>query len=354
MATTKRGTARIGLGAPWALSAGPPQTAPKDEFGSALARLAEDEIQRRRARDLGLIHDPQAPQASPLPVPASVGDIVTLSREQREAASAMAKDAREQAADERDRRERAEQNAASAYEAGKEETLTLVKLLDERDARAQDRQAALEKALQERTAALEAELRTARDEAREARSQQQLSELNAKIDQLTQAHSQVVAQVEQRAAQAEARAAAASQPKSGPELAIDLIKQGEDPNSPRVQVLLHGRVPNPGQENLEERWQRVQLESHIDDLQDETSHKRAVRLRELDRVDKRDEMVDRLVDNVGKVLDLARKAGEQYLGVSGDGSAPTSKAGLPHNNIAGTLEGIAQQVQQAGQGGAQA
>ena len=341
--TPSTGARHFGMTAPYALAGSTAAPQVQDDFEHEVTQAIRRTTMIRQAQALGALPSDGGSMPAPAPQPQSVNDVLQVGKYAVDVSKTVADTMEQKAKAAQEELDRVKQQAGDAYEAGKQEATNLFSLLDERERR-----------YQERMDALTTQLREAEDKRRDLESARALEQIGGQIADIKKAHEDEKAELKRQLAQAEARAAAASQPKSGPELALDLIKQGEDPNSPRVQVLLHGRVPNPGQVNLEDRWQRVQLESHIDDLQDETSHKRAVRLRELDRVDKRDEMVDRLVDNVGKVLDLARKAGEQYLGVSGDGSAPASKAGLPHNNIAGTLEGIAQQVQQAGQGGAQA
>lgn len=339
--TPQMGARHFGMTAPYALpgAAAAPESPPS--FETEMAKAIRQATMERQARMAGVPMPGLESQHAAPPQVATVQDQIALSQEARSSAKDVAELARQQAEEARAELERVKAQAGGAYEAGKQETLDLWERLDARDQRHQ-----------ERLDALEAQLREANDARRDSESAKAIAELKAQMEADKKERDQLIAQLKKEADEAKAKAVEATRPKSGPEQALDLIKAGEDPNSPRVQVLLYGKLPNPGQQSLNEKWEHVQLEAHIDEFMAEIEAKRAKRQREQERQGKMDGAVDHIVENAGKLTDLLRGAAEQFLGV-GDAAGQGSKAGLPHNGFPGTLDGMAAMAEQAMGGGAQ-
>jgi hypothetical protein len=335
MATRKTqpqtGARHFGLTAPYALagSAAAPQQEPTFETEMAKAiRLATME---RQARLAGVALPGMETAASPQPQVATVQDQIALSQEARSSARDVADLARQQSEAAQAEVERLKEQAGGAYEAGKQEALTLWQMIDERDARHQERMDAITK-----------ELREANEARRDSESARVLSELKAQMDAIQGQHEREVAELKRRAEQAEARAAEAAKPKSRYEQALDLLRNGEDPQSPAVRALLG--YGEPGQETPQERWQRLHMDKVEDEIVDERARRRALQTNAIEHDAAVKAGQRKIYDHVDKAMNLLEKWLEGNVG--GGGNEANGKAGLPHNGFGGTMEEMAAQAQQ--------
>jgi len=335
------GARHFGMTAPYALAGAAAAPEQQPSFETEMAKAVRQATLERQARMAGVPLPGLESQQQVQPQVATIQDQIALSQEARKGAADVAEMARQRAEDAQAELDRVKADAGGAYEAGKKEATDIWERLDKRD-----------EAFRAEREEMRKEMRELRDENRTAQENARYAELKAELDKLTNAHEQEKAELKKRADVAEQRATEAARPKSREEMAIDLIKQGDSFDSPHVQVLLRGRVPNPGQDSLDQKWANAQLEAHIDDFMAEIEAKRTKRQREQERQGKMDGAVDHIVDNASKLTDLLRKGAEQFLGV-GDAAGQGSKAGLPHNGFPGTLDEMAALADQAMQGGAQ-
>lgn len=341
------GARHFGLTAPYALagSSAAPQQEPSVE--AELARAIRLTTLERQARLVGVGLPGGEAATPPFPQVATVQDQIALSQEARSSARDVADLARQQSEAAQAEVERLKEQAGGAYEAGKQEALTLWQMIDGRDARHQERMDAITK-----------ELREANEARRDSESARVLSELKAQMDAIQGQHEREVAELKRRAEQAETRAAEAAKPKSRYEQALDLLRNGEDPQSPAVRALLG--YGEPGQETPQERWQRLHMDKVEDEIVDERARRRALQTNAIEHDAAVKAGQRKIYDHADKALSLFERWLEGTVG--GGGSDQTGKAGLPHDGFPATLSEMRaqsqaimaqQQARQMEQGGAE-
>ena len=342
---TRRGSARLAISSPW----GPTPAAQAQQGANLDEELAAFVRRRKDLLTVGAlgITDQGGGQPVVQPQPQSVGEMLQVGKFAVDVSQSIAQGAQAQAQATKEELERAKQQAGDAYEAGKQEALTLWQMIDERDARHQERIDSLTK-----------ELRDANESRRDSESARVLSELKAQMDAIQGQHKREVAELKRRAEQAEARAAEAAKPKSRYEQALDLLRSGEDPQSPAVRALLG--YGEPGQETPQERWQRLHMDKVEDEIVDERARRRALQTNAIEHDAAVKAGQRKIYDHADKALSLFERWLEGTVG--GGGSEQTGKAGLPHDGFPATLSEMRaqsqaimaqQQARQMEQGGAE-
>ena len=145
----RAGARHFGMTAPYALAGAAAAPEQQPSFETEMAKAIRQATMERQARMVGVPLPGLENQQQAQPQVATVQDQIALSQEARRGAADVAEMARQRAEDAQTELDRVKADAGGAYEAGKQEALNLWKMLDERDARHQERLDALNKELRD-------------------------------------------------------------------------------------------------------------------------------------------------------------------------------------------------------------